>query len=297
MAIKNSTALFVFTTLLLPIATFGQFQPGDSKTDVGFKLRASLGSHVEEHMAEASMDLNQDGIVNVLDIAAMRVGATNRNRNIQPATFNGTEQIILTPTSLNMFPSGTNSVLFLLRSNTTPLIGYSLDVRVVPEPGSMGTVTANVAATNFFDAQNIITAGGATRDPFFSVIQSNGNGGVFINTITDDTSTVISTPGVNDVFVQVFFDSSSDACGHFRLELGPATALSDDTATSIPFSFVPGSIAVSGSAACPVPTVSNWGVGILALLVATAGTVTLRARQRIACSTAPLGGVFFRTEE
>ncbi len=45
-------------------------------------------------------------------------------------------------------------------------------------------------ATNFYDIRNLITAGGAMRDPFFSVIQDNGSGGVSVTTITSDLSTV-----------------------------------------------------------------------------------------------------------
>ena len=73
-------------------------------------------------------------------------------------------------------PGDTFSVLFLLQDNSTPLFGYSLEVDVLAQPKSVGSITADIALTNFFDERNLITAGGATRDPDFSFIFDTGDG-------------------------------------------------------------------------------------------------------------------------
>lgn len=211
-------------------------------------VNVSLGLNRDSPAFDVAGDLNNDGIVNVLDVARFRLGLTSTPiphiRLDQVTAAISSEEIIIEPVSLNVPPGAEASVLFLIRNNVTPLLGYSLDIQFVPEPGTTGDIIANVTATNFYDFRNIITAGGATRDPFFSVIQASGSGGVFVNTITDNNSTVLATPSVNDLFVQVFIDASTDACGFFRIELGPSTALSDSIGSPIPFTFNPGTIAL-----------------------------------------------------
>lgn len=114
---------------------------------------------------------------------------------------------------------------------------YSLDVDLMPADDAVGAVTANIRLTNFFEPQNLITAGGAELHPDFSVIIDPGDGGVFVNAITADNSTVQAEDMVNDVLAQVFFDASVDACGDFVIQLGPASALADGDAFPVPFGF------------------------------------------------------------
>lgn len=141
-------------------------------------------------------------------------------------------------------PDSMASVLFLIQEDATPLFGYSLDINIVPLAGSVGTVDVDLLSTNFFDARNLITAGGRVRDPTFSDIIDTGDGGVFITTNTDDNSTVLPIVGVNDVLAEVVFSVSPDALGDFSIELGEGSALSDGNAFPIDFTFTPGIISV-----------------------------------------------------
>jgi hypothetical protein len=139
-------------------------------------------------------------------------------------------------------------------------------------------VTANVSATNFYDQRNIFTAGGTMRDPFFSMIDDNGSGGVSVTTITADFSTVLAVDNVNDVLAQVFFDVPQDALGDFTIELGSASVLVDGNAAPVPFAFTPGTIQVSNS----IPAVSEWGMIVLSLSVLAAGCVVFVKRHGVA---------------
>jgi len=153
------------------------------------------------------------------------------------------EQILIVPDTTLAVPSTTVSVFFELDQSAVPLFGYSLGVRMVPNAGAVGAVSANVGLTNFYDAQNLITAGGAVRDPFFSDISGTAEG-VFITTNTDDLSTVTAVDGINDVLAQVYFDISADALGDFAIELGDATALSDGAGFPVSFEYTPATIRV-----------------------------------------------------
>lgn len=169
-------------------------------------------------------------------------------------------------------------VLFSLRGNTTPLLGYTLDVTATASAGAVGTLVPDVSTTSFFDARNVITAGGATRDPFFSAIERDGLGGISITTMTNDLSTVLAVDGVNDVFAEIVFDVSPDAEGEFLLTLGATGAISDENGASIPFTFIPGTVRVFDPA--KVPTVSQWGIIVMSVLLVTAGWMVLARRDR-----------------
>lgn len=127
---------------------------------------------------------------------------------------------------VNVLPGESVPGLALLDESTTPLFGYSLDIEIVSLPGATGMLTVDTAATNFFEPRNLITAGGAIRDPIFSLIQSTAEG-AFISTNTADLSTVAAESGINDVLAQVFFIASGDAIGDFEVRFGGGTALSD----------------------------------------------------------------------
>ena len=172
-----------------------------------------------------------------------------------------TERIVVEGGTEDVLPGTTVSVLFVLQNNTTPLFGYSLDVDVIPQPDASGSLAVDVLATNFFDRRNLITAGGAIRDPIFSQILDTGDGGVFITTNTDDGSTVLAVAGLNDVLAQVFFDVSAEAFGNFTIELGPASAIG-----AADFAFTPHTFTV-------VPEPST-------LLLCLAGVAVVRRRRR-----------------
>ena len=159
------------------------------------------------------------------------------------------ELIVLDGPDLQLCVGQTESMLFLLRLNTTPLFGYSLDIDIVPAAGATGSVTVNVGLTNFFEVRNLITAGGAELDPLFSVILDTGDGGVFVSANTADGSTVLAVDDVNDVLVQVFFEASPDAGGDFMIELGPGSALSDGSGFAVPFAFTAGLVVAGGQSA------------------------------------------------
>lgn len=132
------------------------------------------------------------------------------------------------PSFQNVIPGNSISMLFLIESSEpTPIFGYSVDIDIVQDLDTEGLLSANAELTNFFDERNLITAGGATRDPEFSQILSTSDGGVFITTNTADDSTVMAVPGVNDVLAEVFVDVPLDAKGEFRIELGPASTIGE----------------------------------------------------------------------
>ena len=261
---------------------------GQTSATLAESLRSSIGLRKGDPGFDADADLNGDGVVNAVDVALWRLGRGKGNvpatTGIGPNEVVGTsvastgEQIIVEGQTTFALPGRTVSVLFLIRANTTQLLSYTLDVNIVPQSDSMGTVTANVSATNFYDVRNLITAGGAMRDPFFSVIQDNGDDGVSVTTITSDLSTVQAVDNVNDVLAEVFFDVPQNALGDFTIVLASGSALVDGNAASVPFTFTPGTIRVSNS----IPVVSEWGMIVLSLSVLAAGSAIFVRRLQVA---------------
>ena len=256
-----------------------QLPPDGPQSSLAGAIKSSIGKRAGDPGFNADADLNGDGVVNALDIAMLRLG---RSRETSPPDGQGAvhaltgERIIVEGQTTLALPGSTVSVLFLIRDNSTPILSYTLDVNIVPQSGSMGTVTANVSMTNFYDVRNLITAGGAMRDPFFSVIQDNG-GGVSVTTITSDLSTVQAVVNVNDVLAQVFLDVPPDALGDFTIELASGSVLVDGNAATVLFSFTPGTIRVTNS----IPALSEWGMMVLGLFVVTAGCVVLVKRRGV----------------
>ena len=161
-----------------------------------------------------------------------------------------------------VIPGTTFDVLFTIYdTESTPLFGYSLDVDVMSNTDAVGNLSVNIDLTNFFDDRNLISAGGAVRDPLFSDIVNTGDGGAFITTNTTGGSTVLVVAGVNDVLAQVFFDVSPDAFGDFTIELGPASTIG-----TTDFDFTPHTFTV-------VPEPST-------LLLCLAGVAVVRRRRR-----------------
>jgi len=227
-------AVLAWVTTCLADATGDQPSTLDSQAEV---IRGSFGRPVDFNRNRAVVDLNGDGVVNILDaglfrLGENRIGGASASDGVSTAAVQG-ERIVVEPQSSTVISGSSLSLLFLIRDNTTPLAGYTLDVTVAAEPGTMGTVTANVAATNFYDVQNLITAGGVNRDPFFSVIQGSEGGGVSLSTMTGDLSTVLAVDGVNDVLAQVVFDVSEDAHGDFTIQLTASSVLADSNFDSV----------------------------------------------------------------
>jgi len=180
-----------------------------------------------------------------------------------------TETIVIEGELDQVQPGSTVAALVKLEFNTTPLFGYSIDVDVLADPDAKGSVTANVELTNFFAGQNVIAAGGAEMDGLMSVIVDPGDGGVFVSANTDDSSTVLAVPDINDVLAEVVFDISEDASGEFCIRLGRASALSDGEGTAVPFVFFDALIVVLGDT-CPADINGDEVVDVLDLLAVLA---------------------------
>jgi hypothetical protein len=253
-------------------------------------IRSAIGRRAGDPKFDPQADLNGDGVVNALDMALFRRGRSRevastdssseslfvRSPKGSTATVVG-ERIIVEGQTTIAFPNQTVSVLLLIRDNTTPLMGYTVEAFATPQSGAIGDVSANVAQTNFYDQQNVITAAGAVRDPFFSLIEDNGSGGVTVSTITQDASTVVAVDGVNDVLAQVFFDVPPDALGDFTIQLGSASVLVDGNVAAVPFTFTPGTIRVLDPAT--IPAASEWGLMVLSLFLLSTGSAMVVLRR------------------
>lgn len=254
---------FILTFLLCGTYAFGTTV--DTNTN---QIRHDLGRCAS--IGQMIADLNGDGCVNVLDVAMWRQinsGATFVQPDAPTSNLGPAEQIVLLNPNVVVSPGESAVLFFLIRNNTTPLLGYSLDVDIAAAPGATGTVTANVAATSFYEVLNLISAGGATLDPTFSVITDPGDGGVFINAITEDNSTVLAAAGVNDVLARVVVNASTDADGEFDVQLGPASVLSDGAAFPVPFTFEDGIVTIRQT----VPIISRGSLAIMFALVLLIG--------------------------
>lgn len=225
------------------------------------RVQSALGTRVGSPEFDLDADLNRDGVINVLDVALLRGIAPARDNIVKPglpprAIAGPVERIIVEPSVLRTIPGGTVTVRFLLRDNGTELLGYSLDIEVIPGVGFVGEVSVNIPASSFTE-QNLIPE--ELRDPLFSTFIDTADGGVFVNAITIDNSTVLSKDGVRDVFAEVVMNVSDDACGSFSIQLGLATALSDGNAFPVPFSYAPPTVAPAGPTGDP--RLANAGNG------------------------------------
>lgn len=267
-------------------------RPEPLDSSIAEAIKSAIGRPAGDPRFDPQADLNCDRVVNALDMSLFRLGRfgdgtstdsssdAHRAQSAAPEVTESSdgitsvvtgERIIVEGQTTIALPGQTVSVLFLIRDNTTPLIGYTVEALAMPQSGAVGGVTASVALTNFFDQQNLITAGGAVRDPLFSFIEDNGSGGGTVSTITQDASAVLAVDGVNDVLAQVFFDIPPDALGEFAVQLGSASVLVDGNAAAVPFTFAPGTIRVLDPS--EIPAVSEWGTVVLSLLMLTAGTI------------------------
>jgi len=284
--VRLIVAISLLNSLLLATSATAMAKPLDSvyqnnQTRITPEaLRASIGRSAKQPGFNPLADLNGDDVVNAQDVALFKLAEREWHlpspTNSTAQVVAGVEQIIVVSPSVTVLPGETASVLVLLRNNTTPLSGYTVDVDVVASPNAIGTVTANVGSTNFFDRQNLISAGGAIRDPFFSVIEENGDGGVSITTVTDDFSTVLAVDGVNDVLAQVFFYVTQDAIGDFSIQFSSSSTLIDGSGLPVSFAITPGAIRVLDPTT--IPTVSEWGMIVMGMLIVTTGCVVFAER-------------------
>ncbi len=279
---RSKWSAWVAAVAASSVMTPGHAGTADERGDVFVSqagaIRNALGRPLDSNAKSTEVDLNRDGVVNILDAGQFRrgvnwIGGAQASNGTHSTAVQG-ERIIVEPQSSVVISGSSLSVLFLIRDNTTPLAGYTLDLTVLGEPGTMGTVTADVTATNFYDVQNLITAGGANRDPFFSVIQGSEGGGVSLSTMTDNLSTLLAVDGVNDVLGQVVFDVSEDAHGDFTIQLAPSSALADGNFDPVQFTFAPATIRALNPAL--VPAMSEWGLVVLGLLTVTTGSLLVR---------------------
>lgn len=181
-------------------------------------------------------DTNDDGVVNVLDLAPARADAT------RPLRGTGLERLVaeLPDGGIPSVPAG-ETVTFQIRleNSTTPLFGYSLGISMQPQPGSGGESIGVADESSFFVKQNLIAGAGFTIDELFSVILDDGDGGVFVNANTSDGSTVIAVPGINDILAEVTFQTQPGALGPFEVLLSGATALADGDGLAVPYEYEP----------------------------------------------------------
>jgi hypothetical protein len=131
------------------------------------------------------------------------------------------------------------SVFFLLArlaDNDDPLVAYSVEIEVVPQPGAVGQITGNAAISDFLLPVNVIDNGGGVLDPVLSFIIPTAQGGLFFNGVNASLLPVdLARTGINDVLGLAAFDVSADAFGHFTFRLGLASVLVDEAFGSIPF--------------------------------------------------------------
>lgn len=160
------------------------------------------------------------------------------------------------------------SALVLISDAVESLVGYTVSVRVVPQDGATGTITRDVASSNFFEAQNLIEQGGDTLDPNLSVIGPGTGGAVFFNALTASLNPVPpAVVGVSDALAQAWFNVSEDASGDFEIVLGSSTVLLDGNSNPVPFDFETVKITV-----VPEP---------MTVLLAATGFVAMLLRRRV----------------
>ena len=191
------------------------------------------------------IDHNADGVRNVLDLAIERglTSSTDPGADVRAPTGS----VAITPMDSAVSAGDEVRLLFVIDSAGIPFFGYSLDIDIAPVGPTTGSLVPNVSLTNFFDAQNLITAGGATRDPLFSVIQGAADGGVFASTNTSDASAILPVTGVNDVLIELVLDAGANASGEFRVEFGPGTAFAGANGQPVPLALSSASVVVASA--------------------------------------------------
>lgn len=123
--------------------------------------------------------------------------------------------------------------------DTPPLSGYTLDIEIVPLPGSTGAVTVDPIETSFFDSRNVFTAAGFERDPMRSgliyepTLLNPERVLAFARTFGDIPVSIV--PGLNDVFLDLHLLRSPDALGDFEIRFGPATEFYGVGGMPVPF--------------------------------------------------------------
>ena len=144
------------------------------------------------------------------------------------------------------------SVLAVLRENTTPLAGYTLNVDIAGVPAMhVGTVTASAGLTNFFPSQNLIEQDPDDMINALSMISDPGDDGVFLNVFSDSLNVVdLAIEGVSDALAQIVFNVPLNALGLFEISLGTGSSLGDVDFMPVAFSSDPLVIEVVPEPSC-----------------------------------------------
>lgn len=162
----------------------------------------------------------------------------------------------------------------LSANNQIPLFGYSLNVDLTPNAGTVGDVIGDPAASNFYVQQNLITQGGGTLHPVLSLILAPGDDGLFVNGVNHLPVPVsLSAPGVNDILAELVFDTSDDALGFFTFGLGPGSVLSHVPNQEVPFDVLTTQVEI-----VPVPEPSTMA-GLIVMGLFVGGLKRRRARK------------------
>lgn len=189
---------------------------------------------------------------------------------MMPLSSMGETISVIGPAGGEVIAGDSLTALVMISDSTEALVGYTVDVRVVPLAGATGTITRDLVNSNFGDPQNLIDASGTgeARHSPLSFIGPSAGGGVFFNAVTASLETIPgAAAGVNDILGEAWFTVSGDASGQFRIELGPSTALAGEGFDPIPFESVSTTVTV-----VPEPA---------AVLLAGLGALTLfRGRRR-----------------
>ena len=172
-------------------------------------------------------------------------------------------------------PGDQISIIVRLDDNDTPLTGYTLNVDVLPDVGASGTVVSDPLLSSFFELENLITQGGGVLHDL-SLIFDPGDGGLFVNALTEDLLPVdLAGPG-HDALAELIFDVSLDAEGFFTIDLGLGSVLADVDFGPIDFDVQPLTFEV-------VPEPAGVVVlAVLGLLTIGRGRNTSWSRRRVA---------------
>ncbi|MCP4589887.1 MAG: hypothetical protein GY842_04025 [bacterium] len=133
---------------------------------------------------------------------------------------------ILPPT-----PGDSFSTLIELTGNDpgNEIGAYALDINLLPEAGSTGTVTSRLAPevprTNFYNINNLIDAPATSSLSGGSTIFPGDHDGADIFALSAGFTNVDLAGTGHSILAELVFDVSPDASGYFTIELGPGTEL------------------------------------------------------------------------
>jgi hypothetical protein len=185
----------------------------------------------------------------------------------------GADTAALSVNEVTMTAGDIGEVIVSGEVNKKDTFGVTVLVEIVPRAGNIGTVVFTPAPP-----VDIVPLGRPWGDDgMFSPYDTNAiafsstkNGSV------DDNGTYLSS-GLTFVGSLVIFpvQASPDAQGVWDVKL--STSIGDSGWEELDTTLSPGTITVTPSP--DIPTLSEWGMAVLALLVLTAGTLILRTKE------------------